>query len=88
MRFVKRGLLGLLGATGIGVVVAAFWFWFTPVGVNNYINKVTIQVAMDSPELITRLGLIDNTVLDFHSGKLSWNHFQNSSMLLFVVQKP
>ncbi len=71
MRFVKRGLLGLLGATGIGVAVAAFWFWFTPVGVNNYINKVTIQVAMDSPELITRLGLIDNTVLDFHSGKLA-----------------
>ena len=71
MRFVKRGLLGLLGATGVGVVVAAFWFWFTPVGVNNYINKVTIQVAMESPELITRLGLIDNTVLDFHSGKLA-----------------
>ena len=71
MRFVKRGLLGLLGATGVGVAVAAFWFWFTPVGVNNYINKVTIQVAMDSPELITQLGLIDNTVLDFHSGKLA-----------------
>ena len=71
MRFVKRGLLGLLGATGVGVLVAAFWFWFTPVGVSNYINKVTIQVAMDSPELITRLGLIDNTVLDFHSGKLA-----------------
>lgn len=71
MRFVKRGLLGLLGAAGIGVVVASFWFWFTPVGVNNYINKVTIQAAMESPELITRLGLIDNTVLDFHSGKLA-----------------
>ena len=71
MRFVKRVLLGLLGAAGIGVVVASFWFWFTPVGVNNYINKVTIQVAMESPELITRLGLIDNTVLDFHSGKLA-----------------
>jgi uncharacterized protein (DUF885 family) len=39
--------------------------------VNNYINKVTIQAAMESPELITRLGLIDNTVLDFHSGKLA-----------------
>jgi len=71
VRIVKRGLLGLLGATGVGMVVAAFWFWFTPVGVSNYINKVTIQVAMDSPELITRLGLIDNTVLDFHSGKLA-----------------
>jgi uncharacterized protein (DUF885 family) len=71
VRFVKRGLLGLLGAAGIGAVVASFWFWFTPVGVNNYINKVTIQAAMESPELITRLGLIDNTVLDFHSGKLA-----------------
>ena len=71
MRFVKRGLLGLLGAAGIGAVVASFWFWFTPVGVNNYINKVTVQIAMESPELITRLGLIDNTVLDFHSGKLA-----------------
>ena len=71
MRFVKRGLLGLLGAAGIGLLVASFWFWFTPVGVNNYINKVTIQAAMESPELITRLGLIDNTVLDFHSGKLA-----------------
>lgn len=71
MRFVKRGLLGLLGASGIGLLVASFWFWFTPVGVNNYINKVTIQAAMESPELITRLGLIDNTVLDFHSGKLA-----------------
>ncbi|MEL0314838.1 MAG: DUF885 domain-containing protein, partial [Halieaceae bacterium] len=71
MRFVKRGLLGLLGATGVGVAVAAFWFWFTPVGVTNYINKVTVQIAMESPELITRLGLIDNTVLDFHSGKLA-----------------
>jgi uncharacterized protein (DUF885 family) len=60
-----------LGAAGIGAVVASFWFWFTPVGVNNYINKVTIQAAMESPELITRLGLIDNTVLDFHSGKLA-----------------
>ena len=47
------------------------WFWFTPVGVNNYINKVMIQLASDSPELLTSLGMIDNTPLDFHSGKLA-----------------
>ena len=47
------------------------WFWFTPVGVNNYINKVTVQLAIDSPELLTYLGAIDNTPLDFHSGKLA-----------------
>ena len=47
------------------------WFWFTPVGVNNYINKVTFKLAIDSPELLTYLGAIDNTPLDFHSGKLA-----------------
>jgi len=49
---------------------AAFWFWITPVGVNNYVNKVSLQLATDSPELLTGIGLIDNTMLDFHSGKL------------------
>ena len=47
------------------------WFWFTPVAVNNYVNKVTLQLAIDSPELLTYLGAIDNTPLDFHSGKLA-----------------
>ncbi len=59
-------VLLLLAAGG-----ASMWFWFTPVGVNNYINKVSIQLASDSPELLTSLGMIDNTPLDFHSGKLS-----------------
>lgn len=62
------GLLLLVIAAAGG---AAMWFWFTPVGVNNYINKVTIEFAVDSPELITQLGLVDNTPLDFHSGKLA-----------------
>ncbi|MDG0968338.1 MAG: DUF885 family protein [Porticoccaceae bacterium] len=47
-----------------------FWFWATPVGINNYVNKVSIQFLMRSPELLTSLGLVDNTPLDFHSGKL------------------
>lgn len=59
-------LLVLLAAGG-----ASMWFWFTPVGVNNYINKVTIELAVDSPELLTQIGAIDNTPLDFHSGKLA-----------------
>ena len=59
-------LLVLLAAGG-----ASVWFWFKPVGVNNYINKVTIQLAVDSPELLSSIGAIDNTPLDFHSGKLA-----------------
>ena len=61
---------GLLVVLLLAVGGASMWFWFTPVGVNNYINKVAIQLAIDSPELLTSLGMIDNTPFDFHSGKL------------------
>lgn len=63
-RWVLLGTVLLVGATSA-------WFWFLPIGVNNYINKVTIQLLIDSPELLTSLGAIDNTILDFHSGKLN-----------------
>lgn len=39
-------------------------------GVNNYVNKVSLQRLLRSPELLTSLGAIENTPLDFHSGKL------------------
>lgn len=71
MRLIGRIFGGLLLLVILAVAGAAMWFWFTPVGVNNYINKVTIQLAVDSPELLTGLGMIDNTPLDFHSGKLA-----------------
>ena len=67
----KRGAIGLLGTLLVVAAGASMWFWFTPVGVNNYVNKVTLQLAIDSPELLTYLGAIDNTPLDFHSGKLA-----------------
>jgi len=71
MNGLKRGAIGLLGTLLVVAAGASMWFWFTPVGVNNYINKVTLQLAIDSPELLTYLGAIDNTPLDFHSGKLA-----------------
>ncbi len=71
MRIIGRILGGLLLLLVLAIGGASVWFWFKPVGVNNYINKVTIQLAIDSPELLTALGMIDNTPLDFHSGKLA-----------------
>lgn len=70
MRLFKRLIVGALGLVVLAITGAAFWFWITPVGVNNYVNKVSLQLATDSPELLTRLGMIDNTLLDFHSDKL------------------
>lgn len=71
MGLIGRILGGLFLLLVVAVAGASVWFWFKPVGVNNYINKVTIQLAIDSPELLTGLGIIDNTPLDFHSGKLA-----------------
>ena len=48
MQWLKRGLLGITGVAILAAVTASMWFWFTPVGVNNYINKVTFKLAVDS----------------------------------------
>ena len=71
MKWLKRVVMGLVATLIVASAGASMWFWFPPVGVNNYINKVTFQLAIDSPELLTYLGAIDNTPLDFHSGKLA-----------------
>ncbi|MEQ1929996.1 MAG: DUF885 domain-containing protein [Parvularculaceae bacterium] len=71
MRFIRNLFLGALGLIVIAVAGAWFWFWATPVGVNNYINKIMLEQALETPELLTQLGFIDNTPLDFHSGKLA-----------------
>ncbi len=71
MRLIGRIFGGLLLLVLLAVAGVAMWFWFTPVGINNYVNKATIELAIDSPELLTGLGMIDNTPLDFHSGKLA-----------------
>ncbi|MBK6452761.1 MAG: DUF885 domain-containing protein [Proteobacteria bacterium] len=70
LRQVGKVLAWLGGLLVVGPAVAAMWFWFTPVGLNNYVNKITLQLTADSPQILTQLGFIDNTPFDFHSGKL------------------
>jgi len=53
--------LSFVVVAGLGLYV---WFWAAPVGVNNYINKVTLQSLLQSPELMTSIGAIDNTPLE------------------------
>ncbi len=71
MGWIKKSLLGLGGVVLLGGMGGYVWFWGKPVGVNNYINKASLQMLTDSPELLTYIGMIDNTPLDFHSGKLA-----------------
>lgn len=71
MRLVGRILGGLLLLIVLALAGASVWFWFYPVTITNYINKFTAEFAFETPELLTGLGVIDNTPLDFHSGKLA-----------------
>lgn len=71
MRIVGKILGGLLALILLALAGLSVWFWFYPVTVNNAVNKFTAEFAMETPELLTGLGMIDNTPLDFHSGKLS-----------------
>jgi uncharacterized protein (DUF885 family) len=65
-------LILFLGILGLGVL----WFiyslvWGTPPSINLAVNRYTIQFALSNPELLTQIGLVDNTLLDFHSGRLT-----------------
>ena len=81
-KVLKISLLGAVIAAAIGYV----WFWGSPVGVNNYVNKVTVQMALRSPEITTQLGLIDNSLVDFHSHKLdSYTAQTDRELLTFLV---
>lgn len=70
LRKVGKVLAWVVGLLAAALVVASMWFWFTPVGLNNYVNKITLQLTLDSPQILTQLGFIDDTPFDFHSGKL------------------
>jgi len=71
MGLIGKILAGLVGLIVVAVAGLSVWFWFYPVTVNNAVNKFAIEFAINTPELLTGLGAIDNTPLDFHSGKLS-----------------
>lgn len=71
MRWVLRIGGGAILVVLAALIGAAFWFWFTPVGLTNYINKAVVRYALTSPQDATAIGLVDGTPLDFHSGRLN-----------------
>jgi len=64
----------LLTAFALLVVAAAVFLvptlWFKPWSIDHFYGRVFIRFAMKHPMLLTQLGMLDGTPLDFHSGKL------------------
>ncbi len=42
-----------------------------PLTINEFANRQTILFLVKNPELFTQVGIIDGTILDFHSGRLA-----------------
>jgi uncharacterized protein (DUF885 family) len=69
----KKICLG--GLIGVSVLSFGSWFfiWHKPATLNLFLDRTFIQSALFSshtPEVLTSLGLVDNTIIDFHSGRL------------------
>jgi hypothetical protein len=52
------------------------WFgyrliWGKPLNIDHFFERIVIQGALANPEALSSAGIIENTILDFHSGKLT-----------------
>lgn len=47
------------------------FFWGTPPFINWAVERLSLRMMLMDPEILTTLGIIENTILDFHSGDLT-----------------
>jgi uncharacterized protein (DUF885 family) len=56
-------------------LIGGWWIykliWGKPLNITHFYERVFIEYLLDDPEMLTQLGMIDNTRMDFHSGKLT-----------------
>lgn len=62
-------ILVLLGFALIWLVYSLFWG--TPLTINLAVERLGLRMLGNDPEMLSSLGLLDNTLLDFHSGNLT-----------------
>ena len=68
----KKIIFSLLG---LALLTGGWWIyrliWGKPLNINHFYERAMIDFVRDDPELLTSLGLIDGTLIDFHSDDLS-----------------
>lgn len=69
MTWVVIPLLVLLGLAAVWLVYSLVWG--TPPSINLAVERLAVRMVLADPELLTQIGLLDNTPLDFHSGRLT-----------------
>ena len=71
-----RTSLRIVGVIFLLLVLAGgYWtyrlVWGQPFDFDHLVDRQSIEVLIDDPQLLTELGIVDGTMLDFHSGKLT-----------------
>ena len=62
----------LLILLGMGLIWLIYTlFWGTPPSLNLAVERLGLNLLLSDPELLTGVGLTDNSLLDFHSGSLT-----------------
>ncbi|MGH6870913.1 MAG: DUF885 domain-containing protein [Rhizomicrobium sp.] len=70
MRWVCRGVLAVVLLLA-GAALWGYWaFIGTPFSFDAMLNMQSLEELPDHPELLTSLGALDGTILDFHSARL------------------
>jgi len=72
LRIAKWAGLALVGLILLAAGAGTYLLVINP-SVSTTLNKQTFWMLTENPELLTRLGAIEGTILDFHSGTLSDN---------------
>lgn len=70
LRFLKWTGLAVLAVLVTGGAYLAYIVFINP-SLHMTVQKQAFRLLIDDPELLTQLGAIEGTMLDFHSGKLS-----------------
>src|SRR5512143_799293 len=72
MKKLLKGLVwALVGLVVVGLYPGYRLIWGHPFTINELANRQAVSFLVRNPELLTSIGAVDGTVLDFHSGKLA-----------------
>ena len=61
---------GLVAALVVGTFVVNL-LWFKPFSIRLFYERVFVRLVLDDPELLSIAGVLDGTLLDFHSDELT-----------------
>ncbi len=46
-------------------------FWGKPINIDHYLDRTIVKVVLGEPQLLSSIGIVDNSPIDFHSDDLS-----------------